>query len=476
MGSKELVLASLNTIAQAPLAEVRSNYDQYINPALMARMLGIDYCPTFERGEGVYLWDCDGKRHLDCHSGYGALALGHNHPNVVAAMRWALDNNVVNLAQASISRWQGALGKALSDLTDGKLQHSFFSNSGAEAVEGALKTARKATGRTRIVCTENSFHGKTFGALSVTGQLKYQKPFGPLVGDVVCIPFGNLAALRELLVKRDVAAFILEPIQGEGGVIVPDAGYIQKVAEACKQFGTLLIVDEIQTGFGRTGSGEATNVWFRFRDLEVEPDIACFAKALAGGISAIGVTMTTDKVWHAAYGEKQDSALHTSTFGGGAISCIVGLATIETLKAERLNVKAAETGEWLRKELLSIQSAHPALIQEVRGRGLMLGIDFRKQQRNLATAAFAAVTKLVEKATEEEAIAALVARELLKRGVVTAFTLNRENVIRVAPPLIATKEQLQELVDALHDVLGNFKSLWELNGGLLGAIQALKKP
>jgi putrescine aminotransferase len=334
-------------------------------------------------------------------------------------------------------------------------------------VEAALKIARKATGRTRIVCTKNGFHGKSYGALSVTGQEKYQLPFAPLVPNVTCVEFGNVDSLREELRRRDVAAFIVEPIQGEGGVIVPPDTYLQKVAHICQETGTLLILDEIQTGFGRTGS------MFRFQALGVQPDILCLAKALGGSIAAIGATMTTDVVWHKAYGEKMDSTLHTSTFGGGSLACIVAIATIKAIQADQLAKQAAENGAWLKQELLTLQKTYSALIQEVRGEGLMIGIEFRKQKKTLGTAIFAAVTKAMEKVDEGEAIAALIARELLLRGVVTAFTLNRENVIRIAPPLIATREDLQILLNALENVLSNFNSLWQLNGGLRGAIQAV---
>lgn len=465
--NKNSLLASLDRIAQLPLSEVHQNYADFVNPALLARMQSVDYCPTFERGEGATLWDVSGKCYLDCHSGYGALSLGHNHPLTVAALHWALDHKIVNLAQASVSRWIGLLGKELAAIIDHKLRHTFFSNSGAEAVEAALKIARKASGKTRIACTKNGFHGKSYGALSVTGQEKYQTPFAPLVPDVTCIEFGDLAALSQILRSRDVAAFIVEPIQGEGGVIVPPDSYLQEAARICKETGTLLILDEIQTGFGRTGT------MFRYQALGIEPDILCLAKPLGGGLVAIGATMTTDVVWHTAFGEKADSALHTSTFGGGSLACIVGIAAIKAMQAERVAEQAAEIGPWLKAELIALQKTYPALIQEVRGEGLMLGIEFKKQKGTVGTAMFAAVTKVVEKVEEEKAIAALVARELLRRGVVTAFTLNRENVIRIAPPLIVTKGELQLLLSALEGVLSEFDSLWKLNGGLKGAIRAV---
>lgn len=440
-----------------------------MNPALLARMQGNNYCPTFERGEGAFVSDAAGSTYLDCLSGYGAVSLGHNHPVVVAAVKWALDTKQVNLAQASISRWPTALAKELSCMLGSTLQHSFFSNSGAEAVEAALKAARKATGRKRIITTENSFHGKTMGALSVTGQPKYQEPFWPLVGEVTTIAWNYLVELERELKKGGVAALIIEPIQGEGGVVVGHADYLQEACKLCRKYGALVIFDEIQTGFGRTGTN------FRFQAVGCSPDIICLAKALGGGIAAIGATVMTDKVWQAAYGEKKDSTLHTSTFGGGSIACIAALATLKVIQDDKLADRAAELGTWLKAELLKIQGRHPSLIQEIRGEGLMLAIEFKAQKRTFGSRLMAGATKLMEGVSEEEVIAGLVARELLARGVVTAFTLNREHIIRIAPPLIATREELQILLDALEEILSQSTSLFQLAGGIGGVIAATHK-
>lgn len=442
-------------------------YDDVMNPALQERMRTVGYRVSFRRGFGSTLWDASGKRYLDCLGGYGATVLGHNHTAVVSALTNAMQKGVVNLAQAAIQPLPTALAAELARLTG--LQHTFFSNSGAEAVEAAIKMARRATKRQGIVSLRDGYHGKTYGALTATGQEKYHQGFGPLVPEFLYAEPENLGQLRDLLCTRRVAAVILEPIQGEGGVRVLSEDYLWGVRSLCNQFGSLLIMDEIQTGLGRTGT------MFRYQAHNLRPDIVCLAKGLGGGLIPIGATIASDQVWHAAYGEKKSATLHTSTFGGNGLACVAALATLHVIREEGLVDRARETGAWLKRELEQIQREYPTLLAEVRGEGMMLGLEFRRTSKSLTQALFARMVKLKEGATEGEAIAGFIASKLLERGVVTAFTLNREDVIRIAPPITTMRDDLCQLLTALREVLANFGSLWGLAGGAEGVAKSLKR-
>ncbi|MBC7325332.1 MAG: aspartate aminotransferase family protein, partial [Moorella sp. (in: Bacteria)] len=230
-----------------------------------------------------------------------------------------------NLIQSSLGVLAAALAHNLAKITPGDLQRSFFCNSGCEAVEGALKLARAATGRKEIIYCHNSFHGKSFGALSVTGREKYQKPFEPLLPGCAAVPFGDAEALAYELKKERAAAFIVEPIQGEGGINVPPPGYLAQARRLCSQHGTLLIIDEIQTGFGRTGA------MFACEEEGAVPDILCLAKSLGGGIMPVGAYITTDEIWKKAYGSMEKALLHTSTFGGNNWAAAAALAALQVI-------------------------------------------------------------------------------------------------------------------------------------------------
>ena len=267
--------------------DIHDLYKRYMNPSL-ATMLGLlKFDKRFVRAEGVRVWDEDGIEYLDFLGGYGALNFGHNDPRLNAALERV--NTLPNLLQASLGTLSAVLAHNLAAIMPGGLQRSFFVNSGAEAVEGALKLAKAATKKKRIIYCEGAFHGKTMGALSVTGRSKYQAPFEPLVPDCAMVPFGDQGALEQELKKGDVAAVILEAIQGEGGVRIPPSGYLQEVRQLCKQYGALMVVDEIQTGFGRTGT------IFACEQEKVIPDVICTSKSLGGGVMPLGAFTTTEE-------------------------------------------------------------------------------------------------------------------------------------------------------------------------------------
>jgi putrescine aminotransferase len=345
--------------------------------------------------------------------------------------------------QSSLNCMAAALARNLALVTPGNLRRSFFCNSGAEAVECSLKLARASTKKKRILYCENSFHGKSMGALSVTGRAKYQNPFVPLLPGTEMVPFGDTQRLEEQLRAQDVAAFIVEPIQGEAGVVVPPDGYLKAVRELCTRHGALLIADEIQTGFGRTGT------LFACEREGVAPDILCVAKSLSGGLIPIGACISSEEVWDRAYGGLDRALLHTSTFGGNAWACAAGIASLQVILEEDLPAKAAANGAYMLDELRKLQSKNP-MVREVRGRGLLIGIEFEKPAKGIVDKLTGgAINKL-----SEEYVGAMAAGELLNRHrVITAFTFNNPYVIRMEPPLTVTRAQVDAVLEKIDDVL-----------------------
>ncbi|MBS3899129.1 MAG: aspartate aminotransferase family protein [Dethiobacter sp.] len=440
---KPIKLAEMASLSRS---QVRENFKSYMNPGLCTLLGLLDLDKLYVRAEGVYVWDSEGNRYLDFLGGFGSLNLGHNHPRILAALEQV--TTMPNLLQASMGMAASTLAHNLAQITPGKLNNTFFCNSGAEAVEGAIKLARIATGRTRIISCKSGFHGKTLGSLSVTGREKYQKGFEPLLPDCSMVQFCGLSELEEQLKTKDVAGFIVEPIQGEGGIIVPEQGYLKAAEALCRRYGALLIVDEIQTGLGRTGK------MFAVEHDNVEPDILCLAKSLGGGIMPIGAVITTQEIWNKAYGGIEKCLLHTSTFGGNTWAAAAGIATLEVIYEEDLAARAAELGDYLMSGLRSLQEKYP-IIADVRGKGLLVGLEFEQPAKGVLAKVAGAVNKL-----SAEYLGAMVAGVLLNQyKIITAYTLNNPNVIRFEPPLIVTKEQLDVLLQALEEIFEKNRSL-----------------
>jgi len=400
--------------AQTLSDETYENYRDYVNPPL-ARVMKLSGSPVAASASGMTIVDQHGKSYLDFAGGYGVFTLGHRHPRVVAAVRAQLDVMALS-GRTMFEPLLGRLAKRLAQLTPGDLQISFFANSGAEAVEGALKLARAATGRAKLIATTGAFHGKTFGALSVSGRDDFRRPFAPLLADVGHVPFGDLAALAANV--NDAAAVIVEPVQGEGGVIVPPAGYLRGVRELCDRSGAVMIADEVQTGLGRCGALFACDL------AGVVPDVMTLAKGLSGGVMPIGAYVARAAVWNAAYAKAP--LLHTSTFGGSPLACAAALAALDVLVDEDLAANARARGAELLAGARAIAARYPDVVAEVRGVGLLAGVELRN-----------------------EGYAGTIVPELLKRGVTSAWTLNRQRVIRLEPPLIVTAEQIATALAAL---------------------------
>lgn len=405
------------TEADALLARVIHQYTDFVNPGL-ARLLAFAGYGVESHAEGCCLYDHTGRTFLDCLGGYGVFALGHRHPKVIAAARKALDEQPLP-SKVFFSEHLGALSEKLAEITPGDLQYSFLCNSGAEAVEGALKAARICSGRTDFISTHGGYHGKTLGALSTTGREKVQKPFEPLLPGVTFVPFGDAEAVKKAITPH-TAAVIVEPIQGESGIHVPPDGYLRSLREACDREGVLLIFDEVQTGFARTGR------MFGMEHDGAVPDIATFAKGLSGGVIPVGAFMGTERVWGALFGE--NPLVHTSTFGGNPLACRVALAAIEVIEEEGLCEKSRLRGDQMLAGLKSVVESHPDLITEARGRGLMIGVEFSMDD-----------------------VGELCIAQMVKRGVVAAYTLNNPRVIRFEPPLIISEQEVDFAVSAFRE-------------------------
>jgi putrescine aminotransferase len=424
-----------------------SLFAKHVNPGLKTMLSAIGFDKNFVSAEGIFVYDETGTRYLDFLGGYGSLPFGHNPRDILAGMEKA--SNRPNYLQAQASALQAALAHDLAAILPGDLSMSFFCNSGAEAVEGALKMARIATGKQVFVYCTGAFHGKTFGALSVGGREKYKTPFEPLIPGCVEVPFGDINALEDALERHRCAAVIMEPVQGEAGVIVPPEGYLKQARELTRAHDTLLILDEVQTGLGRTGT------MFACEHEGVVPDIMCLAKALGGGVMPLGATVATRTVWEKAYGGMSKAILHTSTFGGGARACAAGLMTISKIIGEDLPRQAFELGEYFLEGLRTLKQRYKT-IKEVRGKGLLIGVEFDRPVEGL-------LDKLTAGAINEfakEYYASLVAGQLLgNHQAITAYTLNNPNVMRLEPPLVVTKEQIDYVLNALEDIFSQRKGL-----------------
>jgi len=406
-------------LSNEDLHEVSRLYRQHISPDL-ARLMKFGGPGSLEvSARDCRVTDHLGRSYLDFAGGYGVFSLGHSHPEVVAAVAAQLHQLPLS-SRVLMNPQQAYLARDLAQVAPGRLQYSFFCNSGAEAVEGALKLARLATGRQRLLACHNSYHGKTLGALSVTGREKYRQPFEPLIPEVGFVDFGDLDQLRACL-DESVAAFIVEPVQGEGGIHVAPEGYLQGVAALCRQHGVLLIADEVQCGLGRTGKLFAVENW------GVEPDLLVLAKALGGGVVPAGAILGTPEVWQSLKGRP---LIHTSTFGGNPLACVAGRKTLEILQRDGLSAKSARDGSWLKSELLRLRQEFPHLIAQVRGLGLMIGVELGRED-----------------------LAGALISELLKRNLLAVYTLNQPNVIRLEPPLTISQADLDQAVTAFSQSL-----------------------
>jgi acetylornithine/succinyldiaminopimelate/putrescine aminotransferase len=393
------------------------DFGTYLNPQKVRAMrtAGLDLVEG-ERS-GAWVWDVDGRRFLDCFTSAGSFNVGRRHPKVVAAAKEALDHlDHGNFLLCSAQK--ARLAERLAELSPGNLTCTTFGTGGGEAVDFALKLARGATGRPRVVSTVNGYHGHTGFALSAGGRDAFREPFEPLIPEFVFVPFGDADALRDAVDER-TAAVILEPIQGEGGIVVPPDGYLTAAREACDGVGAKLIFDEIQTGMGRTGR------WFASQHEGVVPDVMTVAKSLGGSLAAISATIYTEEMREFLI---PHPFIHLSTFGGSDLACAIALATLEVIEEEGLVENAAAMGVRLLAGLAELAARHPDMIGETRGRGLMTGVKYR-----------------------EDSHGPRMSYQLSQRGVLAIYSGNEPSVMRLMPSLIVGPDEIDLLLTALDE-------------------------
>lgn len=379
--------------------------------------------------EGSHFTDVNGREYIDCLGGFGIYNVGHRHPKVVKAVSDQLKRQALH-SQDLLDPLRAMLAKVLAQITPGDLKYAFFTNSGTESVEAALKLAKNYSDRQTIISTTRAFHGKSLGSLSGTAKNVFRKPFLPLIPGFRHIPYGDIDMMRKTFeacaaVGEDVAAVILEPIQGEGGIIIPPEGYLKQVRELCDEYDAILIFDEVQTGMGRTGKMFAADLF------EVEPDIICLAKALGGGVMPIGAIVAKEKVFKNWF---DNPFVHTTTFGGNPLACAAALATIDVLIEEKLPERAAEVGEYFLKGLKEAAKGHEDKVLEIRGVGLMIGIEFHSDE-----------------------IGYEVSKGMFSNGILVAGTLVNSKTIRIEPPLTISYEEVDTVIQTFKKVLETVK-------------------
>lgn len=416
------------------------NFTKYVNPHL-GKLLGqVNMDKVFVRGEGSYLYDPEGNRYLDFIAAYGALPFGYNPPEIWQALEEVRNSFQPSFIQPSSLEAAGELARRLIELAPPGLKYVTFTNSGAETVEVAIKMARSATGKMGILSTTDSFHGKTLGALSATGREYYQSPFGAPVPGFKSIPFGDLDALQEELENNgsEYAAFIVEPIQGEGGIVEPPFGYLSRAMEICHNQGILFILDEIQTGLGRTGR------LFACEEEGLSPDLLLLAKALGGGLYPLGACLSNAEVYTKDFGDR-----HSSTFAANTPGCRVGLKVLEILTRDDqvLIRQVQENGRRLRGELIALKERFPRVLKGVRGRGYMLGLEFEMTRSDFPDC-------LLSVLSEQEDLTPLISSYLLNsEGLRVAPTLNGNKVIRLEPPLTIGWEECLLALNSVGKIL-----------------------
>lgn len=395
-------------------------YRDYVNPgmATLLKFGGLEF-PDWE-GEGCIVRDVAGREFIDCVAGYGVFSLGHRYPAIVDAVKNQMDHIALKTHYFP-SIPMGELAEKLAKISPGRLQYTFFCNSGTEAVEGALKAARIHTKRKKIIGTINGFHGKTYGSLSASGRDMYKRDFQPLLEGFEQIPYGDAEAARKA-VTDEVAAVIVEAVQGEGGVNIPPKGYLTELRKITRDQGALLIIDEVRTGLGRTGR------LFACDHEGIEPDLLTMAKALGGGVMPIGAFLGTPEVWDSFFG--RDPYLHSSTFGGNPLACAAGCAAVDaTLKLD-LPKRSETEGTHLLERLKKIQQRFPDVIHDVRGLGLLAGVQFASED-----------------------FGKLIIASCAKDGLLVAYSLNNPLVIRIEPPLIIERELLDKAMDIFKNAV-----------------------
>ncbi len=418
-------------------------HQEYLNPQLarVLKTLGMDR--FYERAEGCYLFDRSGERYLDLLAGFGVYALGRSHPVVKKALHDALDMDLPNLVQLDCALLPGLLAEALVGTMHEGIERCFLANSGAEAVEAAIKFSRCATGRQRILFADHGFHGLTNGALSLNGGREFREGFGPLLPGCDVVAFGDLKSLEEQLAKGDVAAFVVELIQGKG-VYMASEEYWRAAEALGKRYGALFVVDEVQTGLGRTGK-----MW-AYEHYGLRPDIVTVSKALSGGYVPVGAMACSAEIFDRVYSKMERAVVHSSTFGRNQLAMVAGLATLQTLEDEEIVDRARVTGEAFEKALAPLVEKYE-FFHEVRGKGLMIGLVFGEPSSLRLKSRW----KMLETARKGLFSQIIVAPLFTRHKILTQVAADNVNIVKLLPPLICGQDEVDYFVDALDDVLSD---------------------
>jgi ornithine--oxo-acid transaminase len=418
---------------------------RHLDPSLVDVLAILGFDRDYVSARGSYLYDSAGRAHLDFHSGEGFASLGHNHPGVREVLQATLAADLVDGVQLHYSTLAGMLAQELAERLPAGLDAVFFASTGAEAVDTAMKFARAATGRPRLLSCDSCFHGVTLGPLSLVGDEFFKEGFAPLLPGCARVPFGDLERLEAELRAKDVAAFFVEPIQGRMVTLPPD-GYLQAAQELCRRYGTTFVVDEIQTGLGRTGR------WFALERWGLEPDFVLVGKALSGGYMPVAATVMRREIFQKAVGTLERCYVHQSTYGRNRLSMAAGLATLRIIERDRLLEHAARVGAVLRDGLSELQRRYE-MVREVRAEGLMIGIELGAPSGRVARLNW----HLIHKASEGLFPQLVVIPLHRDHGVIT-MAAGKNDVVKLLPPLTISESEAQEFLVALDAVLAECHS------------------
>ncbi|HVN90401.1 MAG TPA: aspartate aminotransferase family protein [Candidatus Binataceae bacterium] len=432
-------------------ANSQEPYENHVNPQWVRFLDVLDMNVRYKSCLGAELYTEDGRSILDFNSGYCVHNIGHNHPAVIRALKEELDGNGPAMLQGHVPELAGELALRLCTNAGGKLSKVYFCSSGSEGVETVIKFAHAHTKRPGILYASGGFHGLTCGALSLMDNPFWTADFGPLLPDTEPVPFGDLEALKTRLASRRFGAFILEPIQAESGVLVPSADYLQKASELCRRYGTLMVLDEVQTGMFRTGPFLAAH------HFGVEPDMVIMAKAMSGGLVPSAAVLMRDPIYDSVFTSFKRSMIHASTYGENGLAMRAGLATLEVLMDGDLGARAERMSERFRENLTSRFQKYD-MIKAIRGRGMLSGIEFRAPKKLRLRILFEAFARI-----HPAMFGQVVVMRLFREGIFSQICGNNFMVLKIAPPLVITEAQLAQFADALErvvDLMHSSTSFW----------------
>jgi ornithine--oxo-acid transaminase len=429
----------------AAAGDEHERWARTINPQFVRVLRTIGFDRRWERAEGAYLFDADGNRYLDMLGGFGMYNVGRNNPRIRASLVEALELETPGSVQLGVTSLPGLLAEALLERTPDRLERVLFTSSGTEAVEAALKLGRAATKRTRVLSADHGFHGLTLGSLSANGNPEFSARFGPLLPGFARVPFGDLDALEQELRSEDVALFLVEPVQGKGANL-PPAGYLEGAQALCRRYGTLFCVDEVQTGFGRTGK------LFAFEHWGLEPDLVPVSKSLSGGYVPVGALLMSRAVHEAVFDSMENAFSHGSTFAPNELAMAAGLATLHELDEQELVAETARLGARL-LELTEPLVEEFEVVREVRGLGLMWAIEFGEPKSGRLS------WRMIERMQPGLFAQFVVAPLFARHRILSQVAGHRLAVVKVLPPLVITDGDLEEFVGALSATIGRAQRL-----------------